>query len=302
MRPKLPCRLFVCSCFLALGALGCTGIEPPTSDTSTTTNPSSSLSSSSETSETGEDPDTDTSPSSTEPDPSDATLTDFVPSYDLIVEEDCDTYSQDCPEGEKCVPFASAGSFLDANKCVPVLGEQGPGQVCVSAGYVAATDDCDATSMCWDLYELEDELVGTCVAFCTGSPDSPECEPGSQCLITGEGSVHVCIDTCDPLLQDCAEGYACYWNNTGPFNCLPTSEDHGLGEPCGFVNDCAAGHVCQPAELFPACLGSSCCASFCELGAGDVQCEDLPGTGCVPLFEEGDEPAGFEEVGVCVLP
>jgi hypothetical protein len=45
----------------------------------------------------------------------------------------CDPWYQDCPEGEKCVPFDEfqTGSYT-ANKCVPVLGDNQPGEACTS--------------------------------------------------------------------------------------------------------------------------------------------------------------------------
>ena len=45
------------------------------------------------------------------------------PDVDIGGIQDCDPYAQDCPEGEKCVPYASTGSDWNANKCVAIMGD-----------------------------------------------------------------------------------------------------------------------------------------------------------------------------------
>jgi hypothetical protein len=224
----------------------------------------------------------------------------FVPEYDVWEADECDAFMQDCPDGEKCVPYGSTGGNWDANKCVPVLGDQAPGEPCTYGGVVEATDDCDATSVCWDVMDVNGEPIGTCTPFCTGTPDDPECPPGDQCLISSCDCINLCIHTCDPILQDCNEGQACFWANNG-FNCIFTTQDISPGEPCGFINDCAGGLVCLDAEVFPSCAGAACCSPWCQLGAGDLPCEVLPGTTCVPFFEQGTAPPGYEHIGVCML-
>jgi hypothetical protein len=99
---------------------------------------------------------------------------------------ECDPFAQDCPEGEKCVPYASTGETFNANKCVPVTGTAEPGDACTHDGDVVATDDCDAQSVCWN---------GTCAPFCDGTADDPVCSEGSWCLIGYEGSVNLCLPT-----------------------------------------------------------------------------------------------------------
>jgi hypothetical protein len=146
---------------------------------------------------------------------------------------------------------------------------------------------------------VEGELIGTCTRFCTGTADNPKCPPNSSCLITSDGPINFCIYACDPLMQDCGPGLACFWAN-GQFNCIFTTQDIPAGEPCGFINDCAAGLSCVTGEVVPDCEGSACCAAFCNLELGDAQCESVPGTNCVPFFEEGMAPPSYELVGVCV--
>jgi hypothetical protein len=209
----------------------------------------------------------------------------------------CDPYSQDCPEGEKCVPYASSGGTWDANKCVPVLGDGALGETCTYDGAVEATDDCDASSYCW---KVDGEGVGTCHAFCMGSPDAPVCPPDSRCLLSGSGIPNLCYPACDPLTQDCGPGLACYWV-ASYFTCAFTTQDIPTGEPCGFINDCAPGNICESAEVMPDCEGVACCAAYCNINLDDAQCDAVPGTVCVPFFKES-APEAYEHLGVCVAP
>ena len=225
----------------------------------------------------------------------------FVPRIEVGSIE-CDPFMQDCPDGEKCVSYASSGGGWDARKCVPVLGDQPPGEPCTYGGVVDATDDCDETSACYDVADIDGELVGTCFSFCTGTPDFPECPVGSRCLLGGNFSPLLCITTCDPLLQDCNDGLACFWTG-GNFNCIFTTQNIPVGNPCGFINDCAAGLVCLAADTLPSCADASCCSAFCDLESGDAPCDaQFPGTACVPVFEQDQAPPGYEQVGVCILP
>lgn len=238
--------------------------------------------------------------SSTTGDPPTSEGTDFVPSKEDMGPLDCDPYAQDCPEGEKCVPYASSGGPWDDNKCVAVMGDQAPGEPCTYGGMVDATDDCDETSHCWDVHDVDGQPVGTCMAFCIGSEDSPECPPDSQCLYSS--TINLCIPLCDPLAQVCGDGQACIWDGA-QFFCVFTTQELPAGQPCGFINDCAAGLGCFQAEALPNCEGSSCCSAFCDLNLGDGPCEaSLPDTICVPFFEQGTAPPGYDDVGVCVLP
>jgi hypothetical protein len=263
--------------------------ESSTSESSSSSSSSSSETSTSETS-TGETGTNDT-----------WETMGFVPEEDEMWGDECDPFAQDCPEGEKCVPYASTGGNWDALKCVPVSGDQAVGEPCTYGGTVEATDDCDATSHCWDVQEIDGEWVGTCLAFCTGTADMPECPPKTTCSISGAGVINLCIPTCDPILQDCNEGLACYWASNS-FNCIFMTEDIPSGEPCGFINDCAGGNLCANAESLPNCAGSACCSPWCQLGDGDLPCEVLPGTTCVSFFEQDMAPPGYEHVGVCLLP
>ena len=245
---------------------------------------------------------TESSTSSTTEAISEATSVEFIPGIDLASVNECDPYVQDCPGGEKCVPYGSTGGNWDAYKCVLVMGDQAVGEACVYGGIVEATDDCDEDGACFDVMLVDGELTGTCHAFCLGAPDDPICPPGSSCLISGSGAVNFCIPNCDPLAQDCGPGLACYWIDSD-FACIFTTEDTPLGQPCGFVNDCAEGLSCIAAELVPDCAESACCSTWCDLGGPPEQCDGLAGTECVPYFSDPEStPGGYDHVGICILP
>jgi hypothetical protein len=227
----------------------------------------------------------------------------FRVELDLSSVSECDPFAQDCPEGEKCVAYSSTGGIWNANKCVPVLGDQAPGEPCTWTGIDEATDDCDETSACWEVENVDGELVGVCRLFCSGSSSAPECPPSTLCHTDRAGTINFCIPTCDPLIQDCNAGLGCYWNEDDfEFQCIFTTQDFPAGEPCGFVNDCAPGHLCREAALSPNCAGERCCLPFCDLELGDAACEaQLPGTVCVPFFDQGMALPGYEQLGLCVV-
>lgn len=242
-------------------------------------------------------------PSSTSTGDGDPTTLVFVPEDDTYdgVGGWCDPWFQDCPDAEKCVPYASTGDTWDANLCGIVQGEQGLGQTCVYDGPTIGTDDCDATTLCWNALAVGDELIGTCFEFCTGSSDRPSCTDAlTSCRSGNNDSIALCLPTCDPLLQDCDAGLGCYWSERGnDFHCIRAS---GPGiptsEPCGFNNDCAPGRFCADADAIDGCIGSACCVDYCELGLEPSICG--MGTTCIPFFPEGAAPVGHADLGLCV--
>jgi hypothetical protein len=284
---------------LVLAALSLLGCGPPklaADDGGTTTSQSSTVAGS-ESSGTSE------SESESTEESTDVTTSGFVPRMDLGADLlPCDNFAQDCPEGEKCVPYSSTGTNWDENKCVPVLGDQEPGEPCHYSDTSSSTDDCDATSFCWDVIDVEGENIGTCAPFCTGTPDDPECPDspgctGYSCPIFSDGSINLCIQHCDPLAQDCSPGLACYWAGNG-FNCIFSAQNLPIGEACGYINDCVGGAVCTESELLPNCAGVACCTPFCDPAALVDSCPDLlEGTTCVEFDVQRECP-----VGRCLAP
>ncbi len=203
----------------------------------------------------------------------------------------CDPFQQDCPVGQKCAAYASSGNTWDANKCVEITGEDGPGDECTYAGVADGSDSCGAGLMCWSV----DEEAGTCIELCKGTAEDPICSPGASCSISNQGSVVLCSPGCDPLLQTCPSGEACYWNGDS-FMCAPTTADIPLGKPCEYLNHCATGLMCFEAAVLPDCGGAMCCAKYCDLN--DPVCPQA-GTKCEPFFLAA--PPGYESAGACVI-
>ncbi len=220
---------------------------------------------------------------------------------------ECDVWTQDCMEGEKCMPWANdGGDSWNATKCSPIDDNPGqPGDTCTVEGSgVSGIDDCDVASMCWD---VDGETnMGTCVGFCEGTPDAPFCpNPDEGCSISNDGVLILCLAYCDPLLQDCPEGSACYPEDNG-FFCSPDAsgaEQGAIGDPCEYINVCDPGGWCAAAETQPGCAGASgCCAAYCDVTDPDADATCPAGTECVAWHMEGTAPPGEEDIGVCILP
>ena len=222
---------------------------------------------------------------------------------------ECDVWAQDCPSGEKCMPWANdGGSSWNATRCSPL--DDNPAQVgdpCLVEGSgVSGIDNCDISSMCWNVDPETNE--GVCTAFCSGSEANPVCEdPTTQCVIANEGTLILCLPTCDPLAQDCTNGQNCYPIDDG-FACAPDAggEQGAYGEGCEFLNVCDAGLFCANPDAVPDCAGAAgCCSEFCDLSAADpdAACSGAAGGQvCTPWYEEGQSPPGYEDVGACAIP
>jgi hypothetical protein len=234
----------------------------------------------------------------------------FIMRPDGGANTECDLWAQDCPEGQKCMPWANdGGNSWNATKCSPLdPNPNQPGDPCTVEGSgVSGIDDCDVGAMCWDVDP--ETNMGTCVGFCTGSAADPVCpDPATGCSVSNEGVLILCLPYCDPLLQDCPEGNACYPEENG-FFCSPDASGPdlgGYGDPCEYLNVCDPGLWCAVPEAVPGCQGAAgCCSEFCDISdpAGDDQCMGAAmGQQCTPYYEEGAAPPGYENVGVCTLP
>jgi hypothetical protein len=217
---------------------------------------------------------------------------------------ECDVWQEgDCPEGQKCMPYANdGGSSWNATKCVDVVDNPGQtGDVCTVEGSgVSGIDTCDNRNMCY--YVDSETQEGICVSFCQGSQESPTCDPNFICTIVNEGVLTLCRPTCDPILQNC-EGEALCLQATGSdgFTCIiDASGDVGaVGDNCAYINDCDMGHFCADATAVPGCT-ESCCSAFCDLTAEDPLAGCLPEQECQPWFET--TVPGLEHVGACAVP
>lgn len=216
---------------------------------------------------------------------------------------ECDVFEQDCRRGEKCTAWANdGGNSWNATKCVPVQPDpDGPGETCTVVGSgVSGVDSCDLGSMCF--YVDAETNVGRCVELCTGSEAEPVCGDGFVCSVSNAGSLNLCIESCDPLLQDCPDGEGCHPFGES-FTCLPTTEEPGgQGAPCEFLASCQPGLFCIDALQLPACDAAGCCTPFCSLdGDPSLDCPDFPTTSCQPAYDEGLAPPGYENLGYCAI-
>jgi hypothetical protein len=225
-------------------------------------------------------------------------------------EFECDPWAQDCPADQKCMPWDNTGSgSWNATKCTPLNPNPAqPGDDCTVEGSgISGVDNCGVASMCW---AVDPETnVGTCVSFCSGNESNPSCDdPNTTCSITNGGALILCLPSCDPLLQSCADGQGCY-PISNAFVCVPNASptDGGnYGDACEYANVCNPGLFCAPASAVPNCQGSTrCCTEFCDVGdpGATAACSGVAGgQECLPLFEQGQAPPGYEDVGACAIP
>ncbi|RMG93358.1 MAG: hypothetical protein D6705_18915, partial [Deltaproteobacteria bacterium] len=208
---------------------------------------------------------------------------------------ECDPWCQDCPEGEKCLPWASdGGNSFDATRCSPVApNPKGPGEACTyPEGAYAGVDDCDAGLRC---------TFGRCLEMCSGSPEEPLCSRfDAECDVCGD-LFGVCEPWCHPLGaadRQCMPGDHCIYHRISDedavtdglphsaedvkFVCVLVGNVSGQGAPCMFPNACKDGFDCVDAALVPGCQSTAgCCTAWCSLAA--PECPD--GTVCTQVLE-----------------
>jgi Ca-activated chloride channel family protein len=131
---------------------------------------------------------------------------------------ECDLFAQDCPMGEKCVPWANdGGSQWNATRCSPIAEDPAAtGQPCtVEGGPTSGVDDCSGSSICWDVDRSNE---GTCVALCQGDEADPQCHGDQWCFQGFDGTVAVCMPA--PLCElDGVCQCMCPWH--GDPDCAP---------------------------------------------------------------------------------
>ncbi len=219
---------------------------------------------------------------------------------------ECDTWAQDCPIGEKCMPWANdGGPRWNATRCAPVVpSPHAVGDPCLVEGSaLSGIDECELGTMCWDVDPSTNQ--GTCVANCGGSPADPVCAGDTECFMGYAGVVSVCIVDCDPLLQDCVDSATCVPDGNDDFFCVPDASAAlgQTGDACDWFDECDPGLFCTDAEAVPDCVTLGCCTEFCDLASPDpnAQCSQAAdGVTCEPWFLVGT--AEHEFLGKCVLP
>jgi hypothetical protein len=250
---------------------------------------------------------TSTGPSTSDPSCADGCLT-SEPGGVLVTPDagespvPCDTYAQDCEDGQKCAPWATeSGAPWQSSKCVPVTGDRLPGEPCTAEGEgVSGLDDCVKAAFCWN---VDEQGHGVCVALCGGASDQPTCEqPGFECAVLGGEAIwSPCLAICQPLVQDCADDELCL-PTSGIYFCVPDGSDEmgAAFDPCEVLDECDAGLLCLgPASASECDQGTTgCCQPMCSIADGGASC---PGEGqsCLAFYEP--QPEGFEDVGYCSL-
>lgn len=223
------------------------------------------------------------------------------------IEPACDLWAQDCPVGEKCMPWANDGGFVwnDA-RCTPIDSAPGqPGDACTVEGSgVTGIDSCDIGSMCWN---VDEDNNGVCQSLCQGTQNSPLCDnPAEACVPFNDGALPLCVPQCDPLLG-CPDGEGCYPADGG-FVCVPDASGPdlgGYGDACEFVNACDPGLLCANPAVVPGCVSSGCCTNYCDLSEEEASADCggvSEGQECISAFPEGMLLPGLEDTGICAIP
>ncbi|MCA9657806.1 MAG: hypothetical protein KC486_05640 [Myxococcales bacterium] len=214
----------------------------------------------------------------------------------------CDPGLQDCPEGEKCTPYAAdqGSCCVDSTRCAPLTGELGPGEACTRE---AAGDDCALGLFCLGK-SSGDVGPGICVQLC--DVNDPAACPGGACIPFNDGLLPLCEAPCDPLVQDC-EGadVGCYAVVSGEqFICSQSDYDEGAGDDgdaCYTIQSCKPGLACVRADLQEGCAAERCCTPVCELSGDGSECP-AASEACVSPWPAGEAPPEYSDVGMCVLP
>lgn len=212
---------------------------------------------------------------------------------------ECDLMAQDCPEGEKCMPWANdGGGEWNATRCSPVADNPDtPGQPCTVEGSgTSGIDTCELGVVCW---HVDPETnMGVCEALCSGDAGPWPCEGPGQSCVPIDDLVPLCIASCDPVMPDCAMDEGCQIVlGSDAFICQPAGAV-AVGEVCTVPNECEPGALCAYGQGIGCGRGpgEGCCAEACEVGAPG----GCPGPGQVcTAWIPFDSPPEYAHIGVC---
>jgi hypothetical protein len=203
---------------------------------------------------------------------------------------ECNPVTQDCPEGEKCMPWANdGGDRWNATRCSPLSPQPfQPGEACTVEGSgFSGVDDCDLGVMCWRVDPKTN--TGTCHQLCGTIPGESTCPDGFVCSQPYGYGLRICVTPCDPLAQDCPPGEGCYPAGLA-FGCLPTLDAIVPdGDVCEYRTECVPGSFCADAADLETCAGERCCTRLCD-ATTLASCDS-----CTPYFPEAITSA----VGFC---
>ena len=214
-----------------------------------------------------------------------------------------DGFKQHRAPGQKCMPYSNDGSgtWNDAmcSDIDPAPDKLGASCSVVDSG-TSGIDSCAAGSMCFNLPPGELD-GGTCTPFCKGSAQNPTCsDPKTSCAVSNGGFLALCLTNCDPLASNCKAGQVCVPNNTaGTFVCvLDASNGADQGDSCAYANGCSPGFICITGDYVQNCNKNACCTAFCDTTLPNT-CAGNPAVTCIPFYEVGTAPPGYEDVGIC---
>lgn len=234
-------------------------------------------------------------------------------SGDTAPEGECVLWNADeCGEDRKCMPYSTeADRIPDEIQCCDAVDDPAvAGDPCMAMDYNGSClDNCAQGSMC--LLDDEDTLSGHCREFC--NPGQSQCEPDQTCksffeLLVGVPTVPLCMEKCDPLIQNCTpDNWHCIpdtptESGQSGFLCSPPppSTPKGLFDTCALANDCEPGLVCVTAQRVPDCGFTSCCTAYCSLSEGNAACTTLhPDLRCVDWMSPDPD---WQDVGACAIP
>lgn len=213
---------------------------------------------------------------------------------------ECDIWEQDCPDGEKCTPWANDGGLAwNATRCAPIAPDADQvGEPCAVEGNSGSgVDSCDISQLCFDT-DADDN--GTCVGFCGGTENEPVCPKGQACSVSNLGTVALCLPTCDPLMPTCVQGEGCFpTDGATAFVCLAAPTPN-IDSPwtCLSTGGCEPGTICLASFNLPECEEEECCTPYCDLSNPTCPVN----TECLPFWEKGAAPPELETLGVCAVP
>ena len=217
-----------------------------------------------------------------------------------LPQAECDVRRyDDCDAGQKC-SWVVDDSGVSEPRCVPLLGELEAGEACTTIG---ESDDCANHHICWG---TDAEGQGTCVDYCS---TGLACESADDvCSVSDGGDLFLCLAQCDPVAQDCAEGWGCYPDANKRWACdRDRSGETGThGDPCTCLNCCDPGLICMAGMLVidEDCGpegAENCCGEICDLDDPQPPEDVCPveGEWCRPFYDADEVIQGYEKVGVC---
>ena len=155
---------------------------------------------------------------------------------------ECDLEAQDCPEDEKCMPWANdGGGEWNATRCSPIARNPSVhGEPCAVEGSgVSGVDDCELGSVCWEVDPETNQ--GVCHDLCVGSLS---CDDAQDSCAAFDGFVELCVQSCDPVAPDCSLEEGCQlYEGSAAFVCQ-TAGSTPVGDPCADPSECVPDALC----------------------------------------------------------